>query len=183
MATSNKYGLTGQQLAFCDLLLTKGEGTKSNWANYKCYREVYTNCKSDKTAEACVSRLLTNDKVQNYLQSKRKKAEQKTEITLERILKEEKCLAFSNLVGYLFKGETTVSPGELPEEVQRAISGIKVREYFDQEGNLTRTYEYKLWDKGKSIDRLNKCLGNYEKDNRQKAPIIKIIKYGDNPTS
>jgi hypothetical protein len=56
----------------------------------------------------------------------------------------------------------------LPEDVQRAISGLEII----QEANGQVKYKYKFWDKGRSLERLEKYLGMFEKDNLQSAPKI-----------
>ena len=78
-----------------------------------------------------------------------------------RVLKEESYISFSD-IGRLFKNGTLISPDELPEEVRRAISSvkIKVRQIPVGEGFETvSTYQYRFWDKGSSLQRLERHLG------------------------
>ena len=122
-------------------------------------------------AEVNASRLLRNAKVRAKLEEGRKKAAYKAEISLIRILEEEKIIAFSD-IGDLWDLETGSLrvPEKLPEEVRRAVSSVKQRTLLDG----THIFEYKFWDKGKSLERIERYLGMFEKDNEQKREQIII---------
>jgi hypothetical protein len=93
-----------------------------------------------------------NTKIEN-------KIDEKVEITKERIFEEESLIAFND-IGGLFNRDTgeLLPPHELPEEIRRAIASIKVKE-SKLAGVVTKTYEIKLNEKGRSLDRLQKCFG------------------------
>jgi hypothetical protein len=127
------------------------------------------------TASAAITRLLKHVKIKRLVAEARERAAFKAEVTQERILKEEACLAFSK-VGSVFelKTETLIKPSELPEDVQRAISAIEVIETAIGD-NKTVKYKYKFWDKGRSLERLERQLGMFEKDNAQLVtPLTKL---------
>lgn len=65
---------------FCDVYLANGKnGTQA-------YLDVYPSVKKEATAAASAARLLTNDKVKEYLQIEMAKSSAKLEITRESIL-------------------------------------------------------------------------------------------------
>jgi phage terminase small subunit len=121
-------------------------------------------------AEAAASRLLRNVKVRAKLRKGRKKARFEAEIRLARILEEEALIAFSD-IGNLFdeKGEL-IPPEQLPEDVSRAIAKYE-RRYL---ANGTFVFKVRFWDKGKSLERIERYLGMFEKDNNQKRDRIII---------
>ncbi len=165
--------LTPNRKIFVDEWLKHRNGTKA-------YKIAYPFVKNTKTAEAGASRLLSNDKVKVYINKRLAKMSDKAEITQERILREESRLAFSD-IAEIFKGETLVAPDKLPEDVRRAIAGVKVKvKSYGGTGDSKRTettYEYKFWDKGRALERVEKHLGMFEKDNLQKgATLEEIIK-------
>lgn len=163
--------LTPQQEIFKNNLL-KGMGQQ------EAYLAVpgYTN--NPKAAESGASRLLLNDKFRKEYDAALERAANKAEATKERVLREECRLAYSDL-RRLFVGETIIAPHELPEDVARSVSSVEVVERInisnDEEITKERRYKYRFWDKGKSLERLSKHLGLYEKDNTQKAPKIDSI--------
>jgi len=118
------------------------------------------------------ARLMTKDDIQSAVREVQDKASYKAEITAERILKEEACIAYQK-VGTIFelkKGVPT-PPNELPEHVQRAVAGVEIIE----SPNGETKYKYKFWDKGRSLERLEKYMGMFEEDNRQKHITIEEI--------
>lgn len=145
---------------FADEWLKDNNGVRA----YKC---VYKNVKKDATASAAATRLLKNVNVDAYIKLKQAETAAALQITQQRILEEEARLAFSDL-RMLFNGETTIAPGDLPEDIARAVSGIEIKENQIGDQGVERTYKYKLWDKGRSLERISKHLGMYEKDNNQK---------------
>ncbi len=156
--------LTAQQRRFVNFIL-KGIDGKNAYikAGYKA---------RGNAAKAAASRLLTNVNVSSAIEVAQKQAAYNAEITVERILREEACIAFQNAgdVFELTKG-TLIKPNELPEEVQRAIAGVEVIA-TEVAGKKSIKYRDKFWDKGRSLERLSKHLGMYDAHNRQKAPKI-----------
>lgn len=155
--------LTAKQIAFCNNLLEVGpDGTKA-MSDYEAYKLAYSSVRKKSAAKACASRLLKQDNIQLYLMKRRGEVEQgvqeRVEITKDRILQEEGLIAFND-VGQLFNQETgeMLPVHKMPEEVRRAVASIKVKE-IEIAGVLTRTYEIKLNEKGRSLDRLQKCFG------------------------
>jgi hypothetical protein len=99
----------------------------------------------------------------------------KSELLIPKILAEEERLAFSD-VRNLFRshngGWELVPPNELPDDIARSISSIRVVQRIiprgDREPVVEYTYRYDFWDKGRALERLSKHLGLYKEDNDQK---------------
>jgi len=110
-------------------------------------------------------RLLKKAEVQVALAKVSEKEARKAEITPERVLDEEKCIAFCD-VRQIFDSGIRIHPKDLPEEIARAVAGIDI---IENEVTGVTTYKYRFWDKGKALERLSKHLGLYEKDNKQRS--------------
>ncbi len=157
--------LTAKQQRFSDEWLIDHNGCRA-------YKAAYKNVKKDSTAAAAASRLLINVNVSAYIKMRQAEIAFKYKITQSRIIKEESYLAYSN-IAEIVKGRTVLSPDQLPERVQRAISSMEVIE--DTRTGQTR-YKYKLHDKGSALGRVEKILGMNEKDNaQQRASKLKEV--------
>ncbi|MCP3686554.1 MAG: terminase small subunit [bacterium] len=128
---------------------------------------------SKKTAQRMGSENLSKQVIQKVLQKQRVILAKKNDITVERVLQEEKCLAFIDpITVFELKEGTDKSPADLPENIRRAIAGID-KTISGKDGKTT--YKYKFWDKGKSLERISKHLGLYEKDNNQQGNVVNIF--------
>ncbi len=132
-----------------------------------------------KAASSCMTKLLDNAVFASRLAQRRKEIQYKADVKAVRILEEEKCIAYQD-IRRIFNGPTLIPPQELPEDVARAVSAIKVTQRTipgNAEGEqpvVETVYEYKFWDKGRSLERLEKIEGMFEKDNKQAASAINI---------
>lgn len=151
--------LTAQQQKFCDEYLIDLNATQA------AIRAGY----SQKTATEQGARLLTNVKVQNYIEERKQDRVERTEITQDMVLKELAIIAFSNTadyanvvekIGYDKDGKEikykTVEPvltEELTNEQKKALAVIK-------EGKFG--LEVKPYDKVRALELLGKHLGMFE---------------------
>lgn len=103
---------------------------------------------SAKTAEAQASRLLRNVKVQESIAKLKAERAARTGITADRVLAELELLAFSDHTHYEVDdlGSLKLS-AEAPAGAHRAISSVKHRIRTDEDGEVTREVELKIWDK------------------------------------
>lgn len=143
--------LTKSQKIFADDYLTSNNMTKS-------YRLGFPNCKSDTSAAAAASRLLrTNKAVRDYIDTLEvqvtKQAMSKAAISKERILQEESAIAFADPKDLLDENGALKDLKDLPEVVRRGIKKITESTF-----NGIKTVRIEFYDKGKSLDRLEKCL-------------------------
>ncbi|MBW1697848.1 MAG: terminase small subunit [Deltaproteobacteria bacterium] len=145
--------LTTRQGKFIDnLLMGMGQGEAYERAGYKA---------RGAAARANASRLLTNTNIQKKLQKRRQESAQRVDLSSERLLEEEKAIAFSD-IGKLFNSNgALIAPDKLPEQVRRALSLVKVIKKADGSTH----YKYRFWDKGKALERLAKYIGMFKDEN------------------
>jgi len=131
---------------------------------------------SEKTAPMIGKENLIKPYIQNFIQEAQKKLAEETEITQQRVLNEEKRLAFADYRDVFNKDGTTIKPHELPEDIARALAGIEVIETYDKQGALTRKFKYRFWDKGRALERISRHLGMYVDNIKMQGNIEAKIK-------
>ena len=152
-----KRKLTPQQEKFVDNLL---EGMSQDEAYIKAGYKV-----RGAAARVNASRLLTNANVSAILEKRRKKVAYEAEISAERILREEMCLAFFDPGSLVDKNGKQLPLHKLPENVRRAIVGLEV--ITQPKGKLK--FKFKFSDKGKSLDRLERIQGMFAPEKHEIA--------------
>jgi phage terminase small subunit len=102
----------------------------------------------DKVAGVEAARLLANPRVYQEVQRRITKLSERDEISAERVLRETRALAYSDVSHYEVDdlGKIVLAPGA-PPNAMAAIQSIKRRVTTDKDGNITREVEIKLWDK------------------------------------
>ena len=137
--------------------------------NYRTQGQAYSAAgydAVDESAEVNACNLLKNANFRRAYEKALSELAKKTGITKERVLEEERRLAYMD-PGDLFEiksGQwTPIPPPELPEDVRRAISSIDITEnYFPQLNKVETKYKYKFWDKGRALERVSRHLGLYD---------------------
>jgi len=88
---------------------------------------------------------------------------ERTMITQDRVLHELALLGFSSLTDYDIDPMTgMVTPREgAPEYVMRAVSSVKFTVVIDENGNVIRRTEFKLWDKVSVLKMLGQHLAMF----------------------
>ena len=156
--------LTIKQEAFCQAYMKSGDASKA-------YREVYSfkNMK-DKSIWELSSKLLKNAKVSSRLEEVKSDvaviAKEKFNITHEEILNHLNILRKARIDEYveIKKGNLVFKDfDKLTNEQLMCIESVKQNRFGD--------IEIKLHGKDWSIDKINKHIGFYEKDNFQKSTI------------
>ena len=105
-----------------------------------------------------------NNKVVARIEQELQKRRFEAEITQERILEEEKCLAYFDPAKlFEMKTGTLIHPKDLPEVVRRAIVGLEIKELKRTPEDEPPRYwfKYKFSDKGKSLERIGRHLSMY----------------------
>lgn len=134
---------------------------------------------SDNVASATFSRLMNNPGAQEYLKEKQARLKALTEIRTEAILREIINFAYSDASTFI--GLTPEEIKELPIEVRRCIASFKTKDHYDKHGShIGTTTEVKLVDKLKAIEMINKHIGFYSEDNKQKQVKINLNKIDAN---
>lgn len=152
-----KDPLNIRQRSFLNNLLSKEYKTQG-----AAYIAAGYKAKPGNSAETKATQLVKNSKFKAEYEKVMAKASKKTELTAERVLREDSRIAFAD-IAEIFKGETLIQPSELPEDIRRAISGIEVIERLTgNNGDKEIKYKYRFWDKGKSLERLGRHLKLYD---------------------
>jgi phage terminase small subunit len=152
-----KKKLTPLQKRFVNNILSGKNQTDAYLsAGYKCSRSA---------ARRNAARLMTNADIMAAIKRVQKKAAYKAEVTAERILKEEMCLAFLNPQKLVDENGELLDLHELPEDVARAIVGLEIIKQSD--GKLK--FKYRFSDKGKSLDRLERIQGMFAPERHEIA--------------
>jgi phage terminase small subunit len=108
--------------------------------------------------------LVTKPNIIEAIRRKRERISMRAEISQTRVLEEEKCIFASNLKDIFNEDGCLIPPQDLPETVARSISSVEVNERWEGKGEdaqPVKTYKYKFWDKGKSLERVSRHLGMY----------------------
>lgn len=113
---------------------------------------------------------------QEYILKKRHELRQAVNIEQEMILRELIQFAYSDATEYI--GLTIEQVRELPNEIKRCIQSIKHRKksYKDRQGQevTEEVLEVRIVDKIKAIEMINKHIGFYSEDNKQKQIKVDI---------
>lgn len=110
-------------------------------------------------------RLLVNVGIQAEIQKRMKDRAERLEITADNVLRELAVLGFADIGQVLdFSGpEPKLKPAnEISEAGRRLISSMKVKRYFEGNGENAREVEvteFKLWDKKGALELLGKHFG------------------------
>ena len=154
--------LTDRQKLFCtEYLSTKFNGTQAAInAGY-----------SAKTADQQASRLLTNVKIIEFVESLKADLGYKLGITRERIAKELAKIAFYDPRKLLTVDGGLKDINTIDDETAVAIAGIELYEESIGEGEerekLGTIKKIKIWDKRAALSDLNKMLGYNEPEKRE----------------
>ena len=128
---------------------------------------------SARTAKDIGCENLAKPNIQKAISEKQKKVTKKLEITLERVLLERARIGFFDCRTLFNADGTPKAINELDDDTAAVIAGIDV---VTSEDGSSRILKYKITDKSKSLEALEKNLGAYQKDNEQKAsPITDLI--------
>jgi phage terminase small subunit len=152
-----KRELTAKQKKFCHEYLKDLNATNAyKRAGYK-----------GKGAEVSSCKLLKNPKVEAYLATHREKIQEKSAITIQKVLEELGAIGFCN-VEDLFEIHddriTLIAEGERPARVRKAIKKIKFTRRVDGRGedaDEIETVEIELHDKQKALELIGKHLGMF----------------------
>lgn len=112
----------------------------------------------------------------DYIQAKRQQLRASASLEPEQITRELISWIYSDATDYI--GLSVDDLKALPPELKRCIQSIKhrVKEYSSPKGDPIReeVLEVRIIDKSKAVEILNKMLGNYALDNKQKANSINV---------
>ncbi|HTL13079.1 MAG TPA: terminase small subunit [Bdellovibrionota bacterium] len=138
--------------AFCQEYLVDKNATKA------AERAGY----SKNSAQEQGSRLLSDAMVRARVDELLANQEKRTQITADRVLKELARVAFMDLSGAYNDAGGLLAVKDMPEDVRRAIAGVKIYDEFDGVGRerekIGETTEIKTIDKVRALELLGKHL-------------------------
>ena len=152
------------------------EWFNNNFNGKQAYLKFYKNVKDD-TASTNFSKLCQYQEIKEYLNQKNEEAKRIVNTTHAGILKE-----LTNWVSCDITETMELTPEEvkkLPIELKRLITKYKStsRNIYNSKGEVieeVKTVELHFVSKERAIEMINKHVGFYEVDNKQKASIINI---------
>ena len=125
----------------------------------------------EKGAHVTATRLLKKAKVLEYIEFLKAKRNKAVDITPESVLAELKRFINADITDCI--GLTPQEVKELPIDIRRMISGYKHTTNTFM-GRVTEVIELKFYNKEKFIEMVNRHIGLYEKDNKQKGGLIVV---------
>lgn len=159
-------GLTDKQRVFCEEYIIDFNGRQA------AIRAGY----EPNSASEIASQNLTKLNVQAYLSELMQARSERTAITQDRVLAEIARIAFSDIRKAFDENNNLLDPKSWPDDFAPCVSSIKVTEVMkdrnDESDTVSWVKEIKLWDKGKQIELAGRHLGMFEKDNKQKTPML-----------
>ncbi len=166
--SSKKKDVSIRYESFCqNFVALKFKGTKAaEAAGY-----------SKKSASAISSELLKKPEIQERIHEINSEALRNNEVTIDRIVKEYKGIAFLDPAD-IFKGDWSLKDlKDIPEHARRAIAGVDITTLL---GPGSKTTKLKLWDKIKALDSLGKHKLMF-KDEEEQDKSVTIIFNGNMP--
>lgn len=121
--------------------------------------------------------------IQEAIQKRRLKLQQKLHITQERVLEEEARIAFMDVKSLFDEKGDLLPVDKIPEDARRAIAGIEVTDRIvlgeQKKGEKVRDVKrkYRLWDKGRALERISKHLGIYAPEKYEHTMSEKMMSF------
>lgn len=139
------------------------------------YLKHYPNIKKDTTARTNFSRLQALPEMKEYIHKKHQEAAKVYETTCEGTLKRLKAYLEADLTESIGMSKEEVK--ELPVEIRSMVTGHKFnkRKIYNKKGVVVaeiERIELSFMGKERLQEMVNKHIGFYKEDNKQKAPQI-----------
>tara|TARA_R110000851_G_scaffold19014_1_gene59077 strand:- start:108 stop:644 length:537 start_codon:yes stop_codon:yes gene_type:complete len=142
-----------------------------DWDGTRSYMVAYPKS-SYESAKASASRLLTNDNLNEYIEDIQKDLGKLAGISALRNVLELKKIAFTNISDFKDGWMTEKQFDTLDNDTKAALSEIQYQERTLKDG-VERIVKFKLHDKQKAIEALNKMLG-YNAPEKSQIDISEI---------
>lgn len=111
---------------------------------------------STEVASSTAKRYLSQECVRRELTRHIRKVEEHAEVTVAMVIKELHAIATTNLKDAFYEDGTLMPIDEMPESLQKAISGMKIKGPTKED--ISYIVEIKLWEKTKALELLGKHL-------------------------
>lgn len=157
--------LTLMQQRFCEEYIIDGHGT---------YAAIRAGSKT-RCAHVTASKWLKMGKIRDRIDELRAEASQKSGVSLERTLAELGKIAFVDPAEMFTADGGLKNVKDMPAHVRGAIAAVEQDEIKIEDMTIGTVKKVKLVPKEKALDMIMRHLGQYEKDNKQKQPIVEVI--------
>lgn len=161
-----------KQQVFCDEYLVDLNATQA------AIRAGY----SKKTAEWIGPQLLVKTHVSARISELMEARSSRTQITADNVLRELAKLGFSNMEDFMVVGPDgfpRIDLSTLDRDKSAAISELTVDTYAESVGEgefrEVKKVKMKVADKRSALELLGRHLGIFERDNKQRRPMVKIV--------
>jgi phage terminase small subunit len=137
-----------------------------NWKRREAYMKVY-DVKDGNVADVCASQLLSNPKIQRYLDYCRNHVEEMVNVSKAMMVAESLKIATSNIARYHDNWITLKEFNEISDDDKAAIQSIESETRTEVKDGLPVKIDFvkiKLYNKQASIDSVNKMLGYNAKE-------------------
>lgn len=154
----------------------------NSWNGVKAYQEYFPKS-SYKSASVSFAKILEIPRIQEYIQSKKQKAQKTVEVTHQDLLQRLKTWFESDITETMLLSPEEVKA--LPKEVRQLITEYTLKELIDANGDkYGQEVKLKFVSKEKAADMIAKHIGFYGEHNKQKSPALKAtIKFADGSKS
>ena len=134
---------------------------------------------SPKSSPKIGFQLLEITRIQEAIQKERLKIEKKTDITIEKCLKEYAKIAFLD-IEKAFKEDGSLKPiSEIPEDIRRAIAGLETSTIRTDDNKIGTLHKIKISDKKGALDSIMRHLGGFDNDKSDDKQLKIIIESSD----
>jgi len=123
---------------------------------------------SRKTATAQGSRLLRNVNVSAEIKRRQGEIADRYALRAEEVLRQVACIVSSDPAALFDESGKLLPIHKMPSEVRAAIASVEL----DEEGRVVKV---RLWDKNTAASNGMKHLGLFEKDNQQRADVLRTF--------
>lgn len=128
---------------------------------------------SEKTAEQQASRLLSNVKVQGYIDHLKEQQARRLEITADAVLKELAAIGFANMGEYVDFGPDGVRLKSSQGMCRQQLTAVsEVQEIVSDNGSVRR--RIKLHDKRAALHDLGQHLGIFKQEQTEQIPTVNV---------
>jgi phage terminase small subunit len=116
---------------------------------------------SPRTAKRAAYELLQKEEIQAALATAMQARQQRTEVTIDRVVQELARLAFHD-IGKLFDADgAPLRIADLDEDTRRAVAGLEVVSVGNSDAGIGQVMKFKLVDKPKVLELLLRHLGAF----------------------
>jgi phage terminase small subunit len=128
----------------------------------RAYLKAY-GTKSRKAARVAAARKLQEPHIKQAIAERQEDIRRRARVDIDWVVAEEMKLASANIKDVFDGHWTLTSPDQLTDEVGSTVASVEVKESGTDPdtGEVQYLYRYKLWDKGKALERLGRHLGMY----------------------